>query len=94
MRTCAKLTDELSRGSVHFRDLWARHDASTFTIGRIGFNNPFVGPITLNFESLTIGGAAGQSLGIMFPTPSSPDERALEQLAKLANEQVPTSGNI
>ncbi|WP_343600073.1 XRE family transcriptional regulator [Mycobacterium sp.] len=76
-----RLVDELSQGSTQFRDLWARHDAGTFSTGQIGFNNPLVGPVRLTFESLGIAGATGQSFGILFPAPSSPDERALQQLA-------------
>jgi transcriptional regulator with XRE-family HTH domain len=81
-----RLTDDLSRHSALFRELWTRHDATTFSTGRIGFNNPLVGPITLNFESFPVGAAPGQSLGIVFPTSGTPDERALKRLRQLAGE--------
>jgi transcriptional regulator with XRE-family HTH domain len=84
-----QLTDDLSRRSRQFRDLWSRHDATTFTTGQIRFNNPLVGPITLNFESFSVAGAPGQSLGIAFPNPGSADERALKRLSKIADEQTP-----
>jgi transcriptional regulator with XRE-family HTH domain len=84
-----ELTDELSRRSVQFRDLWARHDVITFTTGRIGFNNPLVGPITLNYESFPVAGAPGQTFGILFPTPAGADERALKKLKKRADEPEP-----
>jgi len=82
--------DELSRQSPQFRDLWARHEATTFTTGQLRFNNPVVGPITVNFESFPVAGVPGQSLGIAFPTAGGPDEQKLKQLKKIADEQRPT----
>jgi hypothetical protein len=61
----------------------------TFTTGEIRFNNPLVGPITLNFESFPVAGAPGQSLGIAFPDAGSADEAALKRLGSLADEQRP-----
>ena len=84
-----QLTDDLSSQSEQFRNLWRRHDATTFTTGEIRFNNPLVGPITLNFESFSIAEAANQSLGIAFPRANSADEGRLRQLRKLADEQRP-----
>jgi transcriptional regulator with XRE-family HTH domain len=84
-----QLTDELSSASAQFRSLWTRHDATTFTTGEIRFNNPLVGPITLNFESFPIAGAPGQSLGIAFPDPGSADEEALKRLSTLSDGPNP-----
>jgi transcriptional regulator with XRE-family HTH domain len=80
-----RLTNELSGHSAQFRDLWTRHDATTFTTGRIRFNNPVVGPITLTFESFPVAGDAGQSLGIAYPTPGGEDEQKLKELRERAD---------
>ena len=80
-----RLTNDLSGRSAQFRELWIRHDATTFTTGRIRFNNPAVGPITLNFESFPIAGAAGQSLGIAFASACGEDEQKLKELEKRAD---------
>jgi transcriptional regulator with XRE-family HTH domain len=85
-----QLIDELSRQSPQFRDLWTRHEATTFTTGRLRFNNPVVGPITVNIESFPVAGVPGQSLGIAFPTAGGADEQKLKQLKKLADKQRPT----
>jgi transcriptional regulator with XRE-family HTH domain len=85
-----QLTADLSRHSAQFRDLWNRHDATTFTTGQIRFNNPLVGPITLSFESFPVPGARGQSLGIAFPTAGGADEQKLRDLKKLAENERPT----
>jgi hypothetical protein len=85
-----QLIDELSRQSPQFRDLWTRHEATTFTTGQLRFNNPVVGTITVNFESFPIAGVPGQSLGIAFPTAGGADEQKLKQLKELADKQRPT----
>jgi transcriptional regulator with XRE-family HTH domain len=85
-----QLIDELSRQSPQFRDLWTRHEATTFTTGQLRFNNPVVGPITVNFESFPVAGVPGQSLGIAFPTAGGADEQKLKQLKELADKQRPT----
>jgi hypothetical protein len=84
------LIDELSRRSPQFRDLWTRHEATMFATGQLRFNNPVVGPITVNFESFPVAGVPGQSLGIAFPTAGGTDEQKLKQLKKLADKQRPT----
>lgn len=86
----AQLIDELSRESQQFREWWTRHEATTFTTGQLRFNNPVVGPITVNFESFPIAGAVGQSLGIAFPAVGGVDEQKLEQLRKLVDEPTAT----
>jgi hypothetical protein len=86
----AQLIDELSRESQQFREWWTRHEATTFTTGQLRFNNPVVGPITVNFESFPIAGAVGQSLGIAFPAVGGVDEQKLKQLRKLADEPTAT----
>jgi transcriptional regulator with XRE-family HTH domain len=85
-----QLVDELSHQSPQFRDLWTRHEVTTFATGQLRFNNPVVGPITVNFESFPVAGVPGQSLGIAFPTAGGADEQKLKQLKKLADKQRPT----
>lgn len=85
-----QLIDELSRQSPRFRDLWTRHEATTFTTGQLRFNNPVVGTITVNFESFPVAGVPGQSLGIAFPAAGGADEQKLKQLKELADKQRPT----
>jgi transcriptional regulator with XRE-family HTH domain len=80
--TC--LIEELTQGSEHFRLLWERHELRRKTIGRKHFNNPFVGLISLDYESLTINGGDGQTLSVYHAEPGSPDEQALELLAATA----------
>jgi transcriptional regulator with XRE-family HTH domain len=84
----SELIDELSRQSPQFRDLWTRHEASTFSTGQLRFNNPLVGRITVNFESFPVAGVAGQSLGIAFPTAGGADENKLKQLKNLAAKRL------
>lgn len=79
------LIDELSRESPQFREWWMRHEATTFSTGQVRFNNPVVGPITVNFESFPIAGAVGQSLGIAFPAVGGVDEQKFKQLSKLVD---------
>jgi hypothetical protein len=85
-----RLIDELSRESPRFREWWMRHEATAFTTGQLRFNNPVVGPITVNFESFPIAGAVGQSLGIAFPAVGGVDEEKIEQLRKLVDEPTAT----
>jgi transcriptional regulator with XRE-family HTH domain len=85
-----RLIDELSRESPRFREWWTRHEATAFTTGQLRFNNPVVGPITVNFESFPIAGAVGQSLGIAFPAVGGVDEEKIEQLRKLVDEPTAT----
>ena len=80
----AGLIEELTGGSEHFRELWERHELRRKTIGHKHFNNPFVGPISLDYESLTVNGGDGQTLSVYHAEPGSPDERALERLAQVA----------
>ena len=82
-----RLTDlvgELSLKSDDFRRLWGRQEVREKTIGHKHFNNPFVGPIALEYESLTINGSAGQTLSVYRAEPGSTDEQALTLLAAMA----------
>ena len=86
-----RLTDligELSLKSDDFRRLWGRQEVREKTIGHKHFNNPFVGPIALEYESLTINGSSGQTLSVYRAEPGSPDEQALTLLAAMAARGV------
>jgi len=74
------LVSDLSGHSDEFRELWARHDVDGFTAGRLRYNNPFVGPITLSYEVFAVTGCPGQSIGIAYPVAGSADERSLDML--------------
>ena len=86
-----RLTDlvgELSLKSNDFRQLWRRQEIREKTIGHKHFNNPFVGPIALEYESLTINGSAGQTLSVYRAEPGSSDEQALTFLAAMTAKGV------
>jgi hypothetical protein len=78
------LVGELSLKSDDLRRLWGRQEIHEKTIGHNHFNNPFVGPIALEYESLTISGSAGQTLSICRAEPGSADQLALTLLAAMA----------
>ena len=87
-----RLTDligELSLKSEQFGRLWGRHEVREKTIGYKHFNNPFVGPIALQYESLSINGSAGQTLSVYHADPGSADAQALALLATMAARQPP-----
>jgi transcriptional regulator with XRE-family HTH domain len=76
-----ELVGELTRKSAEFRAMWDRHDVRDRTSGTKQYNNPLVGLITLNYESLTVTGATGQTLNIFTAEAGSADEEALRLLA-------------
>lgn len=84
-----ELVGELAVASPEFRRLWARHDVSVKTTGRKRFNNPFVGPVTLNYETFSINGAPQQTLTVYAAEPGSRDEQALVLLRSVAHQERP-----
>ncbi|MCO5995733.1 helix-turn-helix domain-containing protein [Actinoallomurus rhizosphaericola] len=86
-----RLTDlvgELSLKSEDFRHMWARHDVHERTRGAKRFNTPFVGEITLDYESFSVNGACGQTLFVFFSQPDSVNEQALTLLAGIARQRT------
>ncbi len=82
-----RLVADLSRGSIRFRELWARHEVAAQRGARIRFDHPELGPLTLNRERLSVSGAEGLMLVIYHPDPGSSDA---EKLALLASAGLPT----
>ena len=76
-----ELVGELSLKSETFRELWARHDVRRKTTGKIRFDHPLVGELTLGFDSLQVAGSDSQTLAVYHAEPGSSDERALRVLA-------------
>jgi transcriptional regulator with XRE-family HTH domain len=80
----AELVGELSVRSEDFRQLWARHDVRARISGRKRYHNPFVGLITVGYETFTVNADPGQTLFVFHTEPGGPDEQSLAQLAKIA----------
>jgi transcriptional regulator with XRE-family HTH domain len=78
------LVGELSVKSEDFRQLWARHDVHARIGGRKRYHNPFVGLITVDYETFTVNADPGQTLFVFHAEPGSGDEQTLAQLAKIA----------
>ncbi|MFB6721429.1 helix-turn-helix domain-containing protein [Kribbella sp. NPDC056345] len=83
------LTDRLSAGSAHFRQLWARHDTSPVQEGVIELQHPDVGRLTLRYDRCLVAGAAGQLLVVHQALPGTGTEQALQRLADLQAEGDP-----
>lgn len=78
------LVGELSVKSVEFRQTWARHDVRARISGRKRYNNPFIGLITLDYETFTVNADPGQTMFVFRAEPGSSDERSLLRLAEIA----------
>lgn len=81
-----ELVGELSLASPRFRHLWARHDVRPMQGGRLCFDHPQAGRLTLNREKLLITGTEGMMLVMYHADPESEDA---EKLALLASATVP-----
>jgi transcriptional regulator with XRE-family HTH domain len=75
------LIGELSLHSQEFRELWARHDVHTTTVGRKAFWHPQVGRIDLRLHAMAV--EDGQVLTVMHARPGSADADALALLSSL-----------
>jgi transcriptional regulator with XRE-family HTH domain len=78
--TLTDLVSELLLASEDFRRIWERHEVREKTIGAKRFDHPVVGPIALEYQSLTISGSEGQSLSIYSARPGGHDEETLARL--------------
>ena len=83
------LVGELSVKSEDFRQMWARHDVRARVSGRKRYNNPFIGPITLDYETFTVNADPGQTMFVFRAEPGSSDEHSLLLLAQIAAGQQP-----
>ena len=79
-----ELVGELSLKSDDFRRLWADYDVRSRISGRKRYNNPFVGLITLDFETFTVNASPGQTLFVFYAAPGTPDAASLRLLARIA----------
>jgi hypothetical protein len=82
-----ELVGELSVRSDDFRVMWARHEVRERVTGRKRYANPFVGTITLDFETFSVNQDPGQTLFIFHAQPGSHDEQALGLLAAIADSR-------
>ena len=83
------LVGELSLKSEDFRQMWARHDVRARISGRKRYNNPFIGLITLDYETFTVNADPGQTMFVFRADPGSSDEHALLLLAEIAAGSQP-----
>jgi transcriptional regulator with XRE-family HTH domain len=77
----AQLVGELSLGSGVFRKLWAGHSVREKAHAVKVLNNPIVGELRLNYETLRLPDDPDQGLVIYTAQPGSATERALGMLA-------------
>ena len=80
----AELVGELSVKSPEFLALWARHEVKAKTRGRKQIVNAAVGPLTLEYETLTVPGADGQMVLVYHAEPRSASAVALALLGSIA----------
>jgi hypothetical protein len=83
------LVGELSVKSEDFRQMWARHDVRARISGRKRYNNPFIGLITLDYETFTVNADPGQTMFVFRAEPGSSDEHSLLPLAEIAAGSQP-----
>lgn len=76
------LIGRLSTGSAHFRQLWARHDASPTQEGVIELEHPTVGRLTLRYDRCVVAGTSGQMLIVHQPVPGTGAEEAMARLTR------------
>ena len=57
--------------------MWARHDSAPIS-GSKRYNNPFIGPITLHYETFTVNADPGQTMFVFRAEPGSSDEHSLQ----------------
>lgn len=81
-----ELTDELSRSSDHFRQLWARHEVRQQSGTLMHIQHPQAGTLVLNRERLSIGGADGLLLVVYHADAGSATAEQLAMLTALATD--------
>ncbi|MEU1150558.1 helix-turn-helix domain-containing protein [Streptomyces sp. NPDC005863] len=76
----AELVGELSLADEDFRRWWADQDVHRHTHGSKHFQHPVAGPLTLNYESLTLPADPDQRLSVYTAEEGSTSEEALRLL--------------
>ncbi|WP_433832168.1 helix-turn-helix domain-containing protein [Actinoplanes sp. CA-015351] len=80
----ASLVAELAAASPAFHDLWSEYDVRHRRTGVKHFNHPVAGPMTVDFESMTLPTHPGLRLSAGTAEPGSPSAAALQFLANWA----------
>ncbi|MFG3437346.1 helix-turn-helix domain-containing protein [Nonomuraea sp. NPDC047897] len=88
-RRLATLIGELSMRSPDFRRMWAGHDVSERSTGKVHLDHPLAGEMLLDYESLRVGDDPDQVLVTYLAEPGSAGEQALAFLASWAAGPVP-----
>jgi transcriptional regulator with XRE-family HTH domain len=85
------LVGELVLKSPDFARLWERYEVKGHTRTTKTFSHPFVGPVTLGFQAMTLDGTPGHRLSTYYATPGTPDHDALILLDITAPQPTFTS---
>ncbi|MBB2947542.1 hypothetical protein FB565_007313 [Actinoplanes lutulentus] len=80
----ASLVAELAAASPAFHDLWSAYDVRHRRTGVKHFHHPVAGPLTVDFESMTLPTHPGLCLSAGTTEPGSPSAAALQFLANWA----------
>lgn len=76
-----ELVDRLSRSSERFRELWHRNDVLRIAEGVHQVTHPTLGPLSLQFARLPLGGTQEYSIFTYYAEPGSPTAQALTEFA-------------
>ncbi|HWS37985.1 MAG TPA: helix-turn-helix transcriptional regulator [Actinoplanes sp.] len=85
------LVGELLTASGVFRSHWAAYDVRHRRSGRKRFRHPVAGPLTVDFESMTLAGHPGLRLSAGTAEPGSPSAHALQFLANWTTTTTTTT---
>jgi len=80
-KALSDLIGELSTRGGTFRHRWAQHEVRRHRAGSKRLNNPVVGELTVNYESMDLAADDGLSLIVCHVAPGSRDADALQLLA-------------
>jgi transcriptional regulator with XRE-family HTH domain len=90
-RGLSDLVGELSTRSDEFRTRWAAHNVRFHQTGTKRLHHPFVGDLTLCYETMDLSADAGLNLTVYTAEAESASQQALDLLASwTATAQVPT----
>jgi hypothetical protein len=77
----AALVGELSVRSDDFRAMWSRHDVRAKTTGMKRYRHPTVGELELDYQTLAVNGAPGQTIHVFSAPSGTPAADAMRLLA-------------
>ncbi|MEV6551328.1 helix-turn-helix transcriptional regulator [Streptomyces sp. NPDC051597] len=84
-----ELVGELSVREPDFARMWGRHEVRAKTASAKRFRHPWVGDLTLDFETFSVNSAPGQHLVVYRAQPGSASEQSLALLGSLALTDIP-----